>query len=111
MEFGDDGIVPSTPTLFIPKTRGDGFAEVISSPQVLAPFFGASTSQPASAQPQHEQAQARDDVPALASQQNLDNPFLDFAMLAEGANTSGMPAQSVSSSIFGKSPSEYKVFV
>ena len=27
-EFGDDGIVPSTPTLFVPR-RNDGFAEAI----------------------------------------------------------------------------------
>lgn len=32
-EAGDDGIVPSTPTLFIPR-RVDGFGEAVSSPQV-----------------------------------------------------------------------------
>ncbi|XP_043260114.1 nucleoprotein TPR [Colletes gigas] len=30
---GDDSIVPSTPTLFVPR-RGDGFGEAVSSPQV-----------------------------------------------------------------------------
>ena len=32
-EEGDDSIVPSTPTLFVPR-RTDGFAEAVSSPQV-----------------------------------------------------------------------------
>ena len=29
----DDSIVPSTPTLFVPR-RNDGFAEAVSSPQL-----------------------------------------------------------------------------
>lgn len=32
-EIGDDGIVPSTPTLFVPR-RSDGFGEAVSSPHV-----------------------------------------------------------------------------
>ncbi|EFA01249.2 nucleoprotein TPR isoform X2 [Tribolium castaneum] len=32
-EGGDDGIVPSTPTLFVPR-RSDGFGEAVSSPHV-----------------------------------------------------------------------------
>lgn len=32
-EGGDDGIVPSTPTLFVPR-RSDGFGEAVSSPVV-----------------------------------------------------------------------------
>lgn len=32
-EGGDDGIVPSTPTLFVPR-RSDGFGEAVSSPLV-----------------------------------------------------------------------------
>lgn len=32
-DVGDDGIVPSTPTLFVPR-RSDGFGEAVSSPQV-----------------------------------------------------------------------------
>ncbi|KAI4471104.1 nucleoprotein tpr-related [Holotrichia oblita] len=32
-EGGDDGIVPSTPTLFVPR-RSDGFGEAVSSPNV-----------------------------------------------------------------------------
>lgn len=31
-ESGDDSIVPSTPTLFVPR-RADGFSEAVSSPQ------------------------------------------------------------------------------
>ncbi|KAK2186352.1 hypothetical protein NP493_203g01015 [Ridgeia piscesae] len=36
-EAGDDGIVPSTPTLPVPR-RSDGFAEAVSSPQVSRQF-------------------------------------------------------------------------
>lgn len=32
-DVGDDGIVPSTPTLFVPR-RSDGFGEAVSSPHV-----------------------------------------------------------------------------
>ncbi|CAG9856760.1 unnamed protein product [Phyllotreta striolata] len=32
-EIGDDGIVPSTPTLYVPR-RSDGFGEAVSSPHV-----------------------------------------------------------------------------
>lgn len=32
-DIGDDGIVPSTPTLFVPR-RSDGFGEIVSSPHV-----------------------------------------------------------------------------
>lgn len=40
-EESGDGIVPSTPTLYVPR-RGDGFSEAVSSPQpqvcISAPF-------------------------------------------------------------------------
>lgn len=43
---GDDGIVPSTPTLFVPR-RTDGFGEAVSSPQVpSAGRFTFSESNP-----------------------------------------------------------------
>lgn len=32
-DIGDDGIVPSTPTLYVPR-RSDGFGEAVSSPHV-----------------------------------------------------------------------------
>lgn len=37
-EIGDDGIVPSTPTLYVPR-RTDGFGEAISSPHVPSGRF------------------------------------------------------------------------
>lgn len=37
-EGGDDGIVPSTPTLFVPR-RSDGFGEAVSSPHVPSGRF------------------------------------------------------------------------
>ncbi|XP_013390064.1 nucleoprotein TPR [Lingula anatina] len=46
-EEGDDGIVPSTPTLFVPR-RNDGFAEAVHSPMVQQGrsfVFGADMQQ------------------------------------------------------------------
>lgn len=37
-ETGDDGIVPSTPTLYVPR-RTDGFGEAVSSPHVPSGRF------------------------------------------------------------------------
>lgn len=37
-EIGDDGIVPSTPTLYVPR-RTDGFGEAVSSPHVPSGRF------------------------------------------------------------------------
>ncbi|KAI4487065.1 hypothetical protein M0802_012054 [Mischocyttarus mexicanus] len=50
---GDDSIVPSTPTLFVPR-RGDGFGEAVSSPQVPQARFtfgDSSASNTASSTP------------------------------------------------------------
>ncbi|XP_054717730.1 nucleoprotein TPR-like [Uloborus diversus] len=46
-EEGDDSIVPSTPTLYVPRRRDDGFAEAVSPhvPQVRF-SFGSSESSP-----------------------------------------------------------------
>ncbi|XP_074101656.1 nuclear basket protein megator [Cotesia typhae] len=44
---GDDSIVPSTPTLFVPR-RGDGFGEAVSSPQVPQGRFTFGDSAPSS---------------------------------------------------------------
>ncbi|XP_058789794.1 nucleoprotein TPR [Phymastichus coffea] len=43
---GDDCIVPSTPTLFVPR-RNDGFGEAVSSPQVPSRFTFGEPSNPA----------------------------------------------------------------
>lgn len=37
-ESGDDSIVPSTPTLYVPR-RADGFSEAVSSPQPHVSVF------------------------------------------------------------------------
>ncbi|XP_015428954.1 PREDICTED: nucleoprotein TPR-like isoform X2 [Dufourea novaeangliae] len=48
---GDDSIVPSTPTLFVPR-RGDGFGEAVSSPQVpQGRFTFGDSSAPTTASP------------------------------------------------------------
>lgn len=46
-ETGDDGIVPSTPTLYVPR-RTDGFGEAVSSPHVPSGrfTFNESTATP-----------------------------------------------------------------
>ena len=47
-DAGDDGIVPSTPTLFVPR-RTDGFGEAVSSPQVPSGRFIFSDTNPPTA--------------------------------------------------------------
>lgn len=42
LDEGDDGIVPSTPTLFAPR-RSDGFGEAVSSPHVPSNAAGRFT--------------------------------------------------------------------
>lgn len=44
-EVGDDSIVPSTPTLFVPR-RTDGFGEAVSSPHVPSGRFTFSDNNP-----------------------------------------------------------------
>ncbi|XP_052073511.1 nucleoprotein TPR-like isoform X6 [Mytilus californianus] len=77
-EDGEDGIVPSTPTLYIPM-RGDGFAEAISSPMVQQRFtFGLSSSE------------SQSDLAQLESQRacGMDDTRMDLSQLQEGSGRS-----------------------
>ncbi|XP_074025813.1 nuclear basket protein megator isoform X2 [Leptinotarsa decemlineata] len=66
-EIGDDGIVPSTPTLYAPR-RSDGFGEAVSSPHV--PTSGSFTFNESS---QHNISGSNEVVP----EQTLDSGNLD----------------------------------
>ncbi|CAH1773591.1 unnamed protein product, partial [Owenia fusiformis] len=80
-EEGDDGIVPSTPTLFVPK-RNDGFAEAVSSP--LMPLgsssftFGRESLNLA----------AQTDMAQLVSQGGMDDTRIDLTQLEDGTGRS-----------------------
>ncbi|XP_026667646.1 nucleoprotein TPR-like [Ceratina calcarata] len=72
---GDDSIVPSTPTLFVPR-RGDGFGEAVSSPQVpQGRFTFGDSSTPTTASP----------TPSLST------PSGSTARTIFGSSSSGVP--------------------
>ncbi|XP_022258092.1 nucleoprotein TPR-like, partial [Limulus polyphemus] len=75
---GDDSIVPSTPTLFVPR-RGDGFAEAVSSPHVPQARFVFNNATEAS---QSQQL----GVSQLATQEALgvDDTRMDLSQFDEG---------------------------
>ncbi|XP_048761418.2 nucleoprotein TPR-like isoform X2 [Ostrea edulis] len=81
-EEGEDGIVPSTPTLFVPN-RGDGYAEVVSSPRISNQRFTfAALSESSLAQPE---------LGELASQGALggmESTSMDLSELDEGTGRS-----------------------
>ena len=81
-EEGDDSIVPSTPTLFVPK-RPDGFAEAVSSPAAPHPRFSftAGTSAEAAVQPELGQLVAQ---PGAIG---MDDTRVDIAQLESSART------------------------
>ncbi|KAG8185285.1 hypothetical protein JTE90_023894 [Oedothorax gibbosus] len=78
-EEGDDGIVPSTPTLYVPR-RTDGFAEAVSSPHVpqVRFLFNSSDSSP-----------TQQGLSQLASQGALgvDDTRMDLSQFDEGGRT------------------------
>ncbi|XP_062610005.1 nucleoprotein TPR-like [Saccostrea cucullata] len=81
-EEGEDGIVPSTPTLFVPN-RGDGYAEVVSSPRISNQrfTFGALS----------ESSLAQPELGELASQGALggmESTSMDLSELDEGTGRS-----------------------
>lgn len=63
-ETGDDGIVPSTPTLYVPR-RTDGFGEAVSSPHVPSGRFTFNESAAAQAVGQSEGDDSRGDLAQL----------------------------------------------
>ncbi|XP_077490306.1 nuclear basket protein megator isoform X2 [Amblyomma americanum] len=82
-EEGDDSIVPSTPTLFVPR-RTDGFAEAVGSPHVPhAGFvFGAASEGQSAPEPSG--------LSQLASQEGVgvDDTRMDLSHFEEGGGRS-----------------------
>lgn len=78
---GDDSIVPSTPTLFVPR-RNDGFSEAVSSPQVPSGRFTFA---------QEPTPPLRPTVVAgvtLAASEGMDDTRMDLSTLEEGTGRS-----------------------
>lgn len=75
--LGDDGIVPSTPTLYIHTPAPDGFAEAISSPQVSeqVPRFGNLVQPPLELPPVSSGN--------LAYQRGIEDMQMDLAPLSQ----------------------------
>ncbi|XP_064484917.1 nucleoprotein TPR-like isoform X2 [Ornithodoros turicata] len=82
-EEGDDSIVPSTPTLFVPR-RSDGFAEAVSSPHVPHGGFVFGSAQESSA------SQEAPGISQLASQGavGVDDTRMDLSHFEEGGGQS-----------------------
>ncbi|XP_078317960.1 uncharacterized protein LOC111118796 isoform X2 [Crassostrea virginica] len=81
-EEGEDGIVPSTPTLFVPN-RGDGYAEVVSSPRISNQRFTFGGL--------GESSLAQPELGELASQGALggmESTSMDLSQLDEGTGRS-----------------------
>ncbi|CAN8000614.1 unnamed protein product, partial [Ixodes hexagonus] len=82
-EEGDDSIVPSTPTLFVPR-RADGFAEAVSSPHVPHGgfVFGGAPDAPSTSE--------TSGLSQLASQEGVgvDDTRMDLSHFEEGGGRS-----------------------
>ncbi|XP_042237084.1 nucleoprotein TPR-like isoform X2 [Homarus americanus] len=76
-EGGDDSIVPSTPTLFVPR-RGDGFSEAVSSPQVPSAGFVFGSNTELSNPPQTS------GLAQMAEGGLIDDTRIDLGQLDEG---------------------------
>ncbi|XP_033366951.1 nucleoprotein TPR [Bombus vosnesenskii] len=99
---GDDSIVPSTPTLFVPR-RGDGFGEAVSSPQVpqgrftfgdsSAPTTASSTpslSTPSGSATRTIFGSSSSGV-AQVIQESMDDTRMDLAQLEDGGTGRSVP--------------------
>ncbi|XP_071454346.1 nucleoprotein TPR isoform X2 [Hetaerina americana] len=94
-ESVDDSIVPSTPTLFVPR-RMDGFGEAVSSPQVpTARFTFASTSdgpQPVAVAPVSvTPSAARTGGLAQVASEGIDDTRMDLSQLEESGTGRSVP--------------------
>ncbi|XP_046396406.1 nucleoprotein TPR isoform X2 [Ischnura elegans] len=94
-ESVDDSIVPSTPTLFVPR-RTDGFGEAVSSPQVpTARFTFASTSdnqQPVAVAPVSvTPSAARTGGLAQVASEGIDDTRMDLSQLEESGTGRSVP--------------------
>ncbi|ODN06320.1 Nucleoprotein TPR [Orchesella cincta] len=97
----DDSIVPSTPTLFVPR-RSDGFAEAVSSPQIQ-PGGRFTFSSVAVSATESSSSGAHAGTSASSSGNVLDDTRLDFLGYDEGGG-SGTTGRSVPSTPLQVSP-------
>ncbi|KOX78183.1 Nucleoprotein TPR [Melipona quadrifasciata] len=99
---GDDSIVPSTPTLFVPR-RGDGFGEAVSSPQVPQgrfTFGDSSTPTTASSTPSLSTPTGSATRTIFGSsssgvaqviQESMDDTRMDLTQLEDGGTGRSVP--------------------
>ncbi|XP_008561192.1 nucleoprotein TPR [Microplitis demolitor] len=95
---GDDSIVPSTPTLFVPR-RGDGFGEAVSSPQVPQGRFtfgdSAASSTPTLATPTAANVRTMfapsGSGVAQVVQEGMDDTRMDLTQLEDGGTGRSVP--------------------
>ncbi|XP_066587232.1 nucleoprotein TPR isoform X2 [Prorops nasuta] len=100
---GDDSIVPSTPTLFIPR-RADGFAEAVSSPQVPQGRFTFGDSSGSSGHTPASSSHAVTTNPAARTifsssttgvapviQESIDDSRMDLAQLEDAGTGRSVP--------------------
>ncbi|XP_037570837.1 nucleoprotein TPR-like isoform X2 [Dermacentor silvarum] len=106
-EEGDDSIVPSTPTLFVPR-RTDGFAEAVGSPHVPHGGFVFGTASEGQSAPEPS------GLSQLASQEGVgvDDTRMDLSHFEEGGGRSVpstplqiSPTESRDTSLFQGEPS------
>ncbi|XP_014207653.1 nucleoprotein TPR [Copidosoma floridanum] len=101
-EIGDDCIVPSTPTLFVPR-RSDGFGEAINSPQVpqnrfvfgetSIPVSSTLTSAHTSTSASNERAMYNPSTSGLAQvvQEGMDDTRVDLTQMDEISTEQSAP--------------------
>ncbi|XP_051174649.1 nucleoprotein TPR-like isoform X2 [Leptopilina boulardi] len=99
---GDDCIVPSTPTLFVPR-RGDGFGEAVSSPQVpqgrftfgdqSAPTTASSTPSLTTSSGTAARTIFGSSAPGVAQvvQEGMDDTRMDLTQLEDGGTGRSVP--------------------
>ncbi|CAG2064774.1 unnamed protein product, partial [Timema podura] len=90
-DAGDDSIVPSTPTLFVPR-RSDGFGEAVSSPQVPQGRFIFSETNPPT---------ARAGVAQVASE-GMDDTRIDLSQMDEQGTGRSVPTTPLQASPQGE---------
>ncbi|XP_024937433.1 nucleoprotein TPR isoform X2 [Cephus cinctus] len=101
-DAGDDSIVPSTPTLFVPR-RGDSFGEAVSSPQVPQGSFtfgdpappSTASSTPALATPTGAATRtmfgSSGSGVAQVVQEGMDDTRMDLTQLEDGGTGRSVP--------------------
>ncbi|XP_073993337.1 uncharacterized protein isoform X3 [Rhodnius prolixus] len=82
-EPGDDSIVPSTPTLFVPR-RSDGFCETVSSPQVPSVRFTFAQDHPSNNMSSTQAVSTVTAGVAQVASEGMDDTRMDLSQLDDG---------------------------